>query len=132
MMRLRSANSVLFLVLAGFGAKSALAQTLTTLYTFSGNPATDGGEPIAQLVRDSAGNLYGTTFEGGGSCRRDHFGCGTVFKLDTANNETVLLGFPSTGKGDMPEALIRDTAGNLYGITYVGGGKNLGTVFKLG
>jgi uncharacterized repeat protein (TIGR03803 family) len=132
MMRLRSASAVLFLVLAGFGAQSALAQTFTTLYTFSGNPGTDGGEPIAQLVPDSAGNLYGTTFEGGGSCRRDHFGCGTVFKLDTANNETVLLGFPSTGKGDMPETLIRDTAGNLYGITYVGGGKNLGTVFKLG
>jgi uncharacterized repeat protein (TIGR03803 family) len=128
MMHLRSASATLFLILVGFATQFARAQTFTTLYTFSGN---DGAGPAAKLIWDSAGNLYGTTLKGGG-CRRDPFGCGTVFKLDTANQETVLFRFNTTGKGVWPGALVRDAAGTLYGVTYVGGSKNIGVVFSLG
>ena len=55
--------------------------TETVLYNFTG---ADGANPYAGLIRDSAGNLHGTTFGGGG------WGAGVVFKLDTTGTETVL------------------------------------------
>jgi uncharacterized repeat protein (TIGR03803 family) len=103
----------------------ARAQTYQVLYSFRGG--TDGGSPRATVLRDAAGNLYGTTEVGGA------FGNGVVFKLDPANNETVLHSFAAApNDGAQPwAAVIRDNAGNLYGTTYVGGQYNLGTVFKL-
>jgi uncharacterized repeat protein (TIGR03803 family) len=79
------------------------------------------------LVRDSKGNLYGTTYAGGAS------GVGTVFKLDKAGKETVLYSFSGTGSdGANPSAgVIRDASGNLYGTTLYGGTSGEGTVFKL-
>src|SRR5271163_3423707 len=72
-------------MLAGWRAQ---AQTFQTLYAFTGG--SDGGYPYAGLVRDKAGNLYGTTLEGGSGCA---IGCGTVFKLDKNRKETVLHSF---------------------------------------
>jgi uncharacterized repeat protein (TIGR03803 family) len=96
---------------------------LITLHTFTGGK--DGAIPYADLVRDQAGNLYGTTNQGGGS------GVGTVFKLDNKGNETVLHRFIGRPDGALPVAgLIRDAAGNLYGVTSKGG-SGAGTVFKL-
>jgi len=81
--------------------------------------------PSAGLVRDAAGNLYGTTSVGG-SARN-----GTVFKLDKNGNETVLHNF-SGPDGFYPDAdLIRDTAGDLYGTTADGGSMGSGVAFKL-
>jgi uncharacterized repeat protein (TIGR03803 family) len=82
------------------------------------------------LIRDSAGNLYGTTHQGGA------FQLGTVFKIDLAGVETVLYSFAGGTDGGEPEAgLIQDAAGNLYGTTHYGGGGSCsdgcGTVFKL-
>jgi uncharacterized repeat protein (TIGR03803 family) len=97
----------------------------TILYSFAGPPA-DGANPFAGLIRDSAGNLYGTTAYGGTS------NFGVVFKLDSTGHETVLHSFagaPADGSG--PGELIRDLAGNLYGTTSHGGTKNFGVVFKL-
>src|SRR5690349_11975428 len=76
----------------------------TVLYSFKGR--TDGAFPFqlgdGRLVRDVAGNLYGTTLEGGsGPCTGRNqvlVGCGTVFKLDPAGNETILYSF--TGGND--------------------------------
>lgn len=51
----------------------------TALYTFQGSP--DGGNPVAGLARDSEGNLYGTTVEGGAACSESEYGCGTVFEV---------------------------------------------------
>ncbi len=86
---------------------------------------TDGAFPSGGLVRDKAGNLYGTTPVGGASC------CGTVFKLDTTGKETVLYSFTGPD-GELPIAgLVRDKAGNLYGTTASGGASGFGTVFKL-
>jgi len=69
----------------------AEAQTFTVLYSFAGYP-TDGATPIGGLLMDAAGNLYGTTTNGGNNntCQWSGVGCGTVFKLDTKGNETVL------------------------------------------
>jgi len=85
----------------------------------------DGGLPTAVLIRDSAGNLYGTTSSGGES------GLGVVFKLDAANTETVLHAFAGPD-GAIPHGrLVQDGSGNLYGTTSSGGGSGLGTVFKI-
>ena len=94
------------------------------LHTFTGTP--DGAFPIARLVRDQAGNLYGTTEEGGtGSC-------GTVFEVTPTGNETVLYNFTCTPDGAYPYAgLVRDSAGNLYGTTHSGGAYGQGAVFEL-
>jgi uncharacterized repeat protein (TIGR03803 family) len=100
------------------------AGDFTILYDFSGSP--DGKEPFGQLIRDKAGNLYGTTIEGGAS---DH---GTVFKVDKTGKETVLHSFKGKSEGKEPFAgLIMDEKGNLYGTTRHGGAHNKGVVFKL-
>jgi uncharacterized repeat protein (TIGR03803 family) len=105
----------------------------TVLYSFKGAGG-DGATPMAPLVRDAAGNLYGTTYYGGtfgGACRA--FGCGIVFKVSPAGKETVLYQFTGTpGDGQNSwQGLVRDSLGNLYGTTYYGGTNNFGTVFKL-
>jgi uncharacterized repeat protein (TIGR03803 family) len=99
----------------------------TTLYSFTGTGG-DGSGSHAGLALDAEGNLYGTT-SGGGS-----FGKGTVFKVDTTGNETVLYSFGATaGDGTNPTpGLVRDPQGNLYGTTVYGGNAgNNGTVFKV-
>jgi uncharacterized repeat protein (TIGR03803 family) len=83
---------------------------------------------------DSAGNLYGTTFYGGNLACDSPDGYGTVFKLDTTGNETVLHTFTGGTGGDEPYGgLVMDSAGNLYGTTSEGGVGTFeyGTVFKL-
>jgi len=91
-------------------------------HTFTGQ---DGGLPTATLIQDSAGNLYGTTSSGGGS------GLGVVFKLDTANTETVLHAFAGPDGATPHGGLVRDGSGNLYGTTSSGGASGLGTIFKV-
>ena len=89
------------------------------------------------LVRDAAGNLYGTTINGGGiGC--GGIGCGTVFKIDTSGNLTVLYAFQGAPDGSIPEgSLALDSAGNLYGTTWEGGDSQIcpqsgcGTVYKI-
>jgi uncharacterized repeat protein (TIGR03803 family) len=98
--------------------------TQTVLYSFGGGA--DGGLPFAGVVRDTEGNLYGTTSFGGSS------GLGTAFKLDRSGVETVLHSFTGGVDGGAPAAgLLRDQDGNLYGTTSAGGTLGFGTVFKL-
>jgi uncharacterized repeat protein (TIGR03803 family) len=98
----------------------------TVLHSFAGGPA-DGANSYAGLVRDFAGNLYGTTYVGGAS------DLGIVFGLNSTATETVLHSFAGGATdGANPQAgLIRDFAGNLYGTTLFGGASNNGVVFKL-
>jgi uncharacterized repeat protein (TIGR03803 family) len=106
--------------------------TEAVLYSFTGGA--DGANPTAALVRDSAGNLYGTTFFGGGSSACQFFdgSCGVVFKLSPTGTETVLHSFTGGADGATPLAgLIQDAAGNLYGTTYGGGAHGAGVVFRL-
>jgi uncharacterized repeat protein (TIGR03803 family) len=95
----------------------------TVLYSFTGGA--DGGQPLTPVVRDSAGNLYGTTSAGGTS------GAGVVYKVDATGHETVLYSFTGGVDGSDPQGVIRDSAGNLYGTTYAGGTKNSGVVFEV-
>ena len=104
-------------------AQSAQAQAFSVLYNFN-DP--DGAFPYGSLVRDAAGNLYGTTQVGG------FVGSGTVFKLDTNGIESVLYSFSGGDDGGYPLAgLVLDAAGNLYGTTESGGSSGQGTVFKV-
>jgi len=101
--------------------KLDIAGSETVLYGFTGVP--DGGIPKASLFLDAAGNLYGTTAEGGSGPQtliyksaQHQIGNGTIFKVDPAGNETVLYSFTGQGDGGSPTAsVIMDTAGNLYG-----------------
>jgi uncharacterized repeat protein (TIGR03803 family) len=103
------------------------------LFSFSGG--NDGGYPDSDLIRDGAGNLYGTSVEGG------TFGSGTVFELTRAGTgwtHTVLYNFTSGADGGQPYGGVTlDAQGNLYGTAVVGGtGGNCvdggcGVVFKL-
>jgi uncharacterized repeat protein (TIGR03803 family) len=116
----------------------------TVLYNFTGG--SDGSTPDS-LIADAAGNLYGTTAYGGNliDICDENEGCGVVFKLSPNSNgtwtETVLYTFCSQSNctdGHRPFGpLLRDSAGNLYGPTVMGGGSHncngsdCGIVFKL-
>jgi uncharacterized repeat protein (TIGR03803 family) len=102
----------------------------TVLYTFTGGA--DGGSPQAGVILDAAGNLYGTTYTGGDAACDSPVGCGVVFKLDPAGNETVLYSFKGGADGKLPEAgVVRGPAGELYGSTCFGGASNVGVVYKV-
>jgi uncharacterized repeat protein (TIGR03803 family) len=94
---------------------------LTVLHTFTGGA--DGGNPCAGVVADSAGNLYGTTYQGGvAGAGVYHSGAGVVYKIDTSGKFTVLYTFTGATDGSDPIAGVTlDSAGNLYGTTYYGG-----------
>jgi uncharacterized repeat protein (TIGR03803 family) len=96
---------------------------LTVLYKFSGG--TDGGIPtFGTLTLDGAGNIYGTTNYGGDlSCHVGVWpGCGVVYKLDPAGNQTVLYSFHHGSDGAIPSSgVLLDRKGNLYGATLEGG-----------
>jgi uncharacterized repeat protein (TIGR03803 family) len=104
---------------------AASAQTFKVFYTFS---FSDGSSPNGDLIRDTAGNFYGTTQFGGSSNR------GLIFKLDPTGKQTILYTFTGASDGGIPIGrLLPDSAGNFYGITALGGDPtcSCGTVFKL-
>ncbi len=111
--------------------------TETVLHNF-GN-GTDGAGPLAGMIFDIAGNLYGTTETGGTSGTNCFAGCGTVFKLTPGNGgqwaETVLYNFcsqPNCADGNgLTAGLVFDKSGRLYGTTQWGGGTGNGVVFEL-
>lgn len=118
------------LLLTTAASRPVHAQTFAVLYTF-GTVTGDAANPEAGVIRDSAGNLYGTTNAGGTSSQ------GTVFELSPVTGggwtETILHSFAGgPADGANPRAgLVRDSKGNLYGTTLNGGASNYGTVFKL-
>jgi uncharacterized repeat protein (TIGR03803 family) len=110
----------------GYGTVFELAQgsgTITTLASFDG---TDGANSYAGLLRDSSGNLYGTTSSGGAS------NDGTIFKVAQGSSTiTVLASFNGSDGSQSDAGLMRDSSGNLYGTTNLGGANGEGTVFEL-
>lgn len=111
----------------------------SVLDSFAGG--TDGQYPYSSLVADAAGNLYGSTYEGGTPCSSGNFGCGTVFELTPLAGggwqETVLYAFQGGNDGSWPEAgPVLDSHGNLFGVTAFGGGSancgdGCGTIYEL-
>jgi uncharacterized repeat protein (TIGR03803 family) len=100
----------------------------TVLYSFLGGA--DGCYPFQGLVRDQAGNLYGTT----AGCGDGELGYGTIFKVDKAGNFTLLHTFArNTSDGGNPHYghLTMDKSGNLYGVTLWGGTFDEGVLYKL-
>jgi len=98
----------------------------TVLYNFGGAP--DGSEPYyAGVVRDAAGNLYGTTLRGGTN------DLGTVYKLAPDGTESVLYSFsPASFDGYYPfGGVILGPKHTLYGTTSTGGTAGVGTVYKV-
>jgi uncharacterized repeat protein (TIGR03803 family) len=113
----------------GVGAvfKLRLSGTETVLHSFSEN-GIDGTYPEACVALDKAGNIYGTTYQGG----VNHIG--TVYKLTPSGTETILHSFPANdtdGTDPYFAALILDKLGNLYGVTNSGGASGGGTVFEI-
>lgn len=93
---------------------------------------TDGVIPSGGVIRDAAGNLYGTTEVGGGSAGCEG-GCGTVYKLTRGSNgkwkEAILYNFGNAEQGAYPGGgVVMDNAGNLYGTA---GGPGCGVIYKL-
>jgi uncharacterized repeat protein (TIGR03803 family) len=115
---------------------AAGAWTQSVLHAF-GETSSDGILPYGKPIVDAAGNVYGTTFYGGGgesSVCSD--GCGTVFKL-TPNGaggytESILSRFGNGSQGSSPlTGLLMDGAGNLYGTAAFGGAHGGGVVFEI-
>ena len=109
---------------------SAGGWTRPAVYSFT--QSYDGAQPASGVIRDAAGNLYGTAMScgGGPACN----GAGTVFQLTPSGScfqEHTLYTFTNGADGGLPVAgLISDAAGNFYGATAVGGSGGGGTVFK--
>jgi uncharacterized repeat protein (TIGR03803 family) len=94
-------------------------------YNFAGMP--DGSEPYAELLYDGNGTLYGTTTSGG------THNYGTVFKISTSGQETVLYSFGTNAQdAAFPYGgLVFDNKGDLYGTTIEGGAHSGGAIFKI-
>ena len=110
---------------------------MQVLYSFCPQSGcADGSQPVASLIMDAAGNLYGTTVIGGAGVDCAGPSCGVVFKLAPDGTQTVLYSFcPQSGCADGagPRAgLLMDAAGNLYGTTKVGGTGGTGGAFGQG
>lgn len=104
----------------------------TVLYSFTGGA--DGADPVANVIFDTNGNLYGTTTRGGNisllNCSAS-VGCGVVFELSPPSGgsgpwtETPLYTFIGKTDGSYPYAgVVIDSQGNLYGTTAIGGAKS--------
>jgi uncharacterized repeat protein (TIGR03803 family) len=109
----------------------------TTLYEFCrlgffpGSPVfcQDGKNPLGGVALDSAGNLYGGTFDGG---PRASGGPGVVYKVDPTGHETVLYAFQGTTDGNGVRGnVVLDSAGNVYGTAEFGGAFGSGVVFEV-
>ena len=106
---------------------SGYAASPTVLFNFDGG---NGARPVAGLIADTAGNLFGTTQFGGAN------NLGTVFEIvktasGYASTPTVLFNFDNTHGAQPLAGLIADAAGNLFGTTQIGGANRAGTVFEI-
>lgn len=121
----KSNDGTVFELIAPAAGKQVWKQKV--LLSFNGS---NGNLPAAGLILDKAGNLYGTTLEGGAS------NDGTVFKLAKPAagkliwRESVLVSFDGTNGQNTQSGLVSDSAGNLYGTTNFGGANGDGTVFE--
>ena len=114
-----------FFIVAVLEGGAAMAAPTQRLHSFAGG--SDGAAARSTLIRDAAGNFYGTTNKGGPA------GAGTVFKVTSGGVESVLYSFTGGSDGGAPSGgpLALDSFGNLYGTTATGGARGAGTVFMV-
>jgi uncharacterized repeat protein (TIGR03803 family) len=109
-----------------YGAVYRFIQGTSSIQIWASFTKTDGAVPYAGLTCDAAGNLYGTTSQGGA------YGKGTVFEMAaTSAKITTLVSFNSTNGSGPLASVTLDSAGNLYGTTSEGGADSVGTVFEI-
>ncbi len=139
--------ALVVILTAAYASGESAATRWRTIHTFTGG--TDGSYPLAPLLADAKGNLYGTTGSGGNAACKGflYTGCGTIFELVAPSSpegiwrEQILYAFSGGIDGSGPVGgLIFDAAGNLYGTTEEGGdlgnklcssGAGCGVVFEL-
>jgi uncharacterized repeat protein (TIGR03803 family) len=125
---------IVLAIAASMVSVAKAANTEQVLYSFAGD--TDGEYIDSDITMDSAGNIYGTSVQGG------VFGTGTVFELSPSNGtwtHTVLYSFTGLADGGQPyKGVTLDAKGNLYGTAVVGGSfagpcveAGCGVVYKL-
>ena len=106
--------------------------TETILHSFNG---TYGSQPSGGVVIDASGNLYGTTYFGGGSTACNG-GCGVVYELAVKSGGgwtyKVLHDFNNNDGGNPSGSVTVDARGNVYGSTSQGGAYNAGVIYRLG
>jgi uncharacterized repeat protein (TIGR03803 family) len=117
-------------LLLAISSSSTFAQTLTTLHAFLGENANkdDGATPYSGLVRDSVGNMYGTTYQGGRGNQ------GIVFKLTPKGTYSIVYVFQGALQRDGANpygGVLLDAKGNIFGTTVIGGEGNSGTVYRI-
>src|ERR1035438_5618904 len=106
----------------GFAPAPAQAANEIVLHNFAEGFPT-GANPYSGVIRDSAGNLHGTTYAGGAA------NAGVVYKVKTAGHRTMMYNVRGGADGGQARGgVIRDSAGNLYGTTYGGGASGYGVV----
>lgn len=109
--------------------------TEKVIHSFDNN-GTDGIGPNGTLAIDGSGNLYGTTVGGGPECGGDE-GCGVVFELSPPSpggeswTEAILHSFSGMDGVYPCSNVIRDSSGNLYGVTQAGGANGKGVVYEV-
>ncbi len=104
--------------------KMSPSGSVTPLYSFMGNA--DGSSPNAALTKGRDGAFYGTTFFGGD---QDN---GTIFRITTAGDLTILYRFTGGDDGSSPQAPLAPAGdGNFYGTTTSGGSNSNGTIFMV-
>jgi uncharacterized repeat protein (TIGR03803 family) len=109
----------------GFGTifKMSQAGVVTVLYRFTGGTA-DGKYPWGTLVQGTDGYLYGVTQNGGA------FLGGTIFRISTSGQFTLLYSFPQAFAGSAYGGLVQHTNGLFYGTTQWGGEGRYGTIYS--
>jgi uncharacterized repeat protein (TIGR03803 family) len=112
---------------SGWGTifRMTAAGTVSTVRSFAG-PSFDGGFPLAGIVQDAAGNLYGTTERGG------YLNQGAVWRIDSSGQYSLLHGFiNSLLDGAQPYAAVLVANNSLYAVTYSDSFSSAGAIVKL-
>jgi len=115
----------------GYGTVYSINQAgaYSVIYSFTGD--NDGSNPYGGLIKDGAGNVYGIT-EYGGASGSQSAGFGTIYKIAAGGGQSVLYSFTGGDDGGHPtDVLVRDKAGNLYGVASDYGQFHSGVVFEL-
>ena len=110
------------------------AGTLSVVWAFGAG--TDGNGPWSGVTQGTDGNFYGTTVSGGTiqTCGASYnYGCGTIFRITPAGEESVLwdFGFGGNGAQVSPLSVVQSADGSLFGVTSSGGPAGGGSIFQL-